>query len=176
MLFGLIKVDTSAPRIVKLNAPIKMVGVMMATSLKTIFKDAPRLGKEYRKVRDQDLIRNKKVPWAFVAISKNFSGDNTRWEYLMGDVVTSFENVPNNLVTFEIPAKTYAVFTMRSRFRFLWGPTIGLTKKFIFTDWLPGSGYKVDSSILGDFELHDERSTAKHPLIELFVSIKDKER
>ncbi len=176
MLLGLIIIDKSSPRIVKLDAPIKMIGVSIMTGLKTIYKDAARLGNEYRKIKNQGLIQNKKTPWAFVAISKNFSSDNKSWEYLMGDVVTTFDDVPKDLIAFEIPAKTYAVFTMRSRFRFLWGPTIGLTKKFIFTEWLPNSGYEVDSSILGDFELHDERSTAKRPMIELYLSIKERGR
>jgi AraC family transcriptional regulator len=174
MFFGLISVDKSEPRIVALEAPIKMVGVSMRTGMKTIYKDAPVLGKKYRKITEQGLIKNKKLPRTFVAISKNFSSDNRSWEYLMGDVVTTFDEAPKNLIAFEIPAKTFAVFSMRSRFRFLWGPIIGMTKKFIFTEWLPNSGYEADSSILGDFELHDERSTSKNPTIELYVPIKER--
>jgi AraC family transcriptional regulator len=176
MFFGLINVDKSEPRIIKLDAPIKMIGVSMRTGLKTIYKDAPVLGKEYQKITDQGLIKNKNTPWAFVAISKDFSSDNKSWEYLMGDVVTTLDDAPKGLIAFEIPAKTFAVFAIRPRFGFLWGPTIGLTKKFIFTEWLPNSGYEVDSTILGDFELHDERSVSKRPMIELYVSIKERSR
>jgi predicted transcriptional regulator YdeE len=134
------------------------------------------LGKEYQKVKNQNLIQNKKIPWAFVAISKDFSNDNSCWEYLMGDVVTTFDNVPQGLVAFEIPAKTYAVFTIRPKFSFLWGPTIGLTKKHIFTEWLPNSNYESDNTIIGDFEYHDERSISKNPSIELYVSVREKNR
>lgn len=165
-------VDKSEPRIIKLEAPVKMVGVSMNTSMKTIYKDSAALGKEYRRVKN--LIQNKKVPWAFVAISKDFSNNNIRWEYLMGDVVTSFDNVTNNLIAFEIPANTYAVFTIRPKFNLLWGPSIGLTKKYIFTKWLTNSKYKSDNSIVGDFEYHDDRSLGKKPSIDLYVAVKER--
>ena len=174
MFFGLLKIDKSEPQIVTLAASIKMIGVSMRTGLKTIYKDAARLGKKYKSIKDQDVIKNIKEPRAFVAVSKDFRDDNTTWEYLMGDVVASFDYVPEGLIAFEIPAKTYAVFTIRARFRFLWGPAIGLTKKFIFTEWLPKSKYEIDSCFIGDFEYHDERSISKNPSIDLYVSVKEK--
>jgi predicted transcriptional regulator YdeE len=174
MYFGLIKIDKSEPKIIKLETPIKMIGVSMKTSMNTIYKDAAILGKEYEKIKNQNLVQNKKTPWAFVAVSKNFSNDNNSWEYLMGDVVTSFDNVPKGLIAFEIPARTYAVFTIRPKFSFLWGPTIGLTKKYIFTEWLPNSKYESDSNILGDFEFHDDRSISRNPSIDLYVTVKEK--
>lgn len=170
MFFSII--DKSEPGIIKLEAPIKMVGVSMKTSMKSIYKDAATLGKEYQKVKTS--IPNKKTPWAFVAISKDISNDKSSWEYLVGDVVTSFENVPDNLIAFEIPVNTYAVFTIRPKFNFLWGPAIGLTKKNIYTKWLPNSKYESDDSIAGDFEYHDERSLGKRPSIDLYVPIKEK--
>ena len=165
-------VDKSEPKIVNLETPIKIVGVSMKTNMKSIYKDAVILGKKYQKVKP--AIQNKKISWAFAAISKNFSIDKSCWEYLMGDVVTSFDDIPDNLITFEIPVKTYAVFTIRPVFKFLWGPAIGLTKKYIFMEWLSDSKYDSDDSILGDFEYHDERSISKKPSIDLYVSIKRK--
>lgn len=166
-------IDRSEPRIVRLEEPIRMIGVSTKTSLKTIYKDTRRLGEEYQKAKN--LIRNKSIPWAFVAISKDFSDNNSRWEYLMGDVVTSFDDgISKGLVSFEIPAKTYAVFTIRPRFGFLWGLAIGLTKRYIYTQWLPDSKYDSDNTTIGDFEYHDERSVARKPSIDLYVSIKEK--
>ncbi len=173
MFFGLLKVDKSEPKIKKLDAPIKMIGVSLKTSMKTIYKDAVVLGKEYQKVKKLNIIQNKKIPWSFVAVSKNFSDNNSRWEYLMGDVVTTFDNTPKGLITFEIPANTYAVFTIRPKLNFLWDPIIGMTKKYIFTEWLPNSKYESNNSIIGDFEYHDERSVSKNPSIDLYVAVKD---
>jgi AraC family transcriptional regulator len=162
-----------APKVVTLKEPIRMIGVSTRTGMKTIFKDAAKLGQKYKQVKDQNLIPNKKAPWGFVAISKNFQGTES-WDYLMGDVVNALEHVPAGLECFEIPASTYAVFPIRPRSKFSWGITIGLTKKYIYTEWLPNSKYEADPRILGDFEYHDERSLAKKPEIDLYVAIKEK--
>lgn len=150
-----------------------MIGVSTRTGMKTIFKDAARLGQEYKKIKEANLIPNKKQPWGFVAVSKDFQGMES-WEYLMGDVVDCLDSVPEGLKSFEIPPMTCAVFPIRPKSKFAWGITIGLTKKYIFTEWFPNSKYEADSSILGDFEYHDERSLARNPEIDLYVAIKEK--
>jgi AraC family transcriptional regulator len=161
------------PTIVTLQEPIRMIGVSTRTTMKTIFKDAANLGQKYKQVKDQGLIQNKKVPWGFVAISKNFQRTES-WDYLMGDVVNTLNHVPVGLEPFQIPASTYAVFPIRPKSKLSWGITIGRTKKYIYTEWLPNSKYAADPSILGDFEYHDERSLAKKPEIDLYVAIKEK--
>jgi predicted transcriptional regulator YdeE len=166
-------IEKSAPKIVTLKEPIRMIGVSTRTGMKTIFKDAAKLGKKYKEIKDQGLIQNKKVPWGFVAISKNFQGTES-WDYLIGDVVDTLEYVPAGLECFEIPASNYAVFPIRPKGKFSWGITIGRTKKYIYTEWLPHSKYEADPRILGDFEYHDERSLAKKPEIDLYVAIKEK--
>jgi AraC family transcriptional regulator len=173
LVFDAFRVEKVEPKIVTLREPMQMIGVSTRTGMKTIFKDAARLGQEYKKIKDAHLIPNKRDPWAFVAISKDFQGTES-WEYLMGDVVTCVDVVPEGLKCFEIPPRMYAVFPVRPRSRFSWGITIGLTKKYIFTEWLPQSNYEADNSILGDFEYHDERSLAKNPEIDLYVAIKEK--
>lgn len=165
--------EKAEPTIVNLKDPISMIGVSTRTGMKTIFKDAANLGQKYKQVKDQGLIQNKKVPWGFVAISKNFQGMEN-WDYLMGDVVNTLDHVPAGLESFEIPAMTYAVFPIRPKSKFAWGITMGRTKKYIYTEWLPNSKYVADPSIVGDFEYHDERSLGKKPEIDLYVAIKEK--
>lgn len=173
LVFDAFRIEKAEPKIVTLPEPMQMIGVSTRTGMKTIVKDAARLGQEYKKIKDANLIPNKREPWAFVAISKDFQGTES-WEYLMGDVVNCVKVVPQGLQCFEIPPRMYAVFPIRPRSRFSWGITIGLTKKYIFTEWLPKSNYEADNSILGDFEYHDERSLAKNPEIDLYVAIKEK--
>jgi predicted transcriptional regulator YdeE len=174
MFFGLLNIDKSEPEIVKLNSPIKMVGVAIQTSDKTIASDAVKIGKIYKQIKNSNIVKNKNEPWAFAAVSRNFSNNGSNWEYVIGDVVDSFSSQPENLIKFEIPSGTYAVFPIKPKFGFLWGLTIGLTKKYIYTEWLPKSNYSLDSGIVGDFEFHDERSLSKKPMIELYVSLKKK--
>ncbi len=161
------------PKLVALGDPVKMIGISTRTSMKTVFSDVPRLGKEYQALKEKNAIPNKKDPWAFVAISKDFRDDGS-WEYLMGDVVTTLDSIPAGLKSFEIPKQRYAVFSIHPKSRFAWGIEIGRTKKYVYTEWLPASKYVADTAILGDFEFHDARSTSDHPEIDLYVSVKEK--
>ncbi len=173
LLIGSFKKDE--PGIVSLKDPIKMIGVSIRTTQKTIFKDAVTLGNEYRKVKEQGIILNKKTPWQFVAISKDFIGDES-WEYLMGDVVTDLDSIPAALTSFEIPPITYAVFTIKPKSRFAWAVSTGRIKKYIYTEWIKDSEYELDNKVIGDFELHDKRSEQQNPEIDLYVAVKKKKQ
>lgn len=175
MIYKLVNVKKEEPEIVTLTEPIKMIGVSLITNSKTIYHDSQVLGQRYNKIKTARLIQNKKDPWGFVAISKNFKEDGS-WEYLMGDVVTNFDFIPEGLTAFEIPAKTYVKFSLQPRSVLIWGIAMGLIKKYIYTEWLPNSRFEVDDSIVGDFEYHDERSISKKPAIDLYISVKEKER
>lgn len=161
------------PGFVTLKEPIKMIGISTRTGMKTVYSDVPKLGKEYLALKEKNVIPNKRAPWAFVAISRDFREDGS-WEYLMGDVVTTLHTIPPGLKSFEIPAKTYAVFPIRPKSKYAWGIEFGRTKRFIYTEWLPASGYNADTGVLGDFEYHDERSLAGNPQIDLYVSVREK--
>ena len=92
----------------------------------------------------------------------------------MGDVVTSFDDIPKDYAKFEIPAKTYAAFTISPMFNFLWAHTISLTKKHIYSEWLPKSKYEADTEDIEEFEYHDKRSRTNKPSIDLYVAIREK--
>jgi predicted transcriptional regulator YdeE len=92
----------------------------------------------------------------------------------MGDVVTNIVEIPEGMISFEIPAIKYAVFPIRPKNRFAWGCAISKMKKNIYTEWLPNSNYEQAGQI-DNFEYHDERSTRKkNPEIDLYVAIKEK--
>jgi len=174
MLYSLLNVKREAPEIVTLPEPIKMAGVEMRTGAKSIFNDSQTLGKRYQQIKAQGLVRHKKQPWGFVAISKAFGSDGS-WDYLMGDVVTTFDDLPEGLVHYEIPARAYAKFRLQPRALIFWGVALGLLKRYIYTEWLPNSVYVADPALIGDFEYHDARSIAEKPEIDLYVAIKEKE-
>jgi predicted transcriptional regulator YdeE len=154
-----------------LKEPIRMLGMQVETGMKSVFRDVSKLGKRWQAFKKMGVIPNKKEPWAFVAISKDHDPQSGKWNYLMGDVVTCIDAIPAGLVPYAIPPGTYAVFTLRPPHRFAWGMTIGMAKRYIYTEWLPRSGYKPGSAV-SDFELHDERSTLKRgPSIDLYVAI-----
>ncbi len=168
--------DGCQPRIVKLDQPILVAGLSIATNLKRIYRDVPALGKRYQDLKRRQSIPNRKEPWAFAAISRGYDVQTQSMEYMLGDVVTSLAGLPPGLQTFEIPAIDYAIFPIRPRNRFGWPFAIAEVKRYAYTVWLPASGY-VQAGVIDDFEYHDERSARpKDPEVDLYVAIKAKKR
>lgn len=120
-IFGVGKKEHLEPKIVSLNEPIKAIGLSIKTGVKTVFKDIPGVGKKYKTYKDKHGIPNRKEPWSFIALSKNYKEETQTWEYTIGDVVTSFDAVPEELISFEIPPGMYAVFPVRPKNKFTWG-------------------------------------------------------
>jgi predicted transcriptional regulator YdeE len=165
-------IKTATPRIIDLEEPIQIIGMGVDTNLKTVYRDIPKLGQRFAKQKSQ--ILNKKQPWGFAAVSKDFNEAAGTFTYFMGDRVTTSEQVPDGLEPFEIPVGKYAVFPIRPKNRFGWAIAIASAKKYIYTSWLPNSVYEHAGTI-DDFEYHDERSTHKgNPEIDFYVAIKEK--
>jgi predicted transcriptional regulator YdeE len=99
------------------------------TDMKRIYRDVPSLGKRFRKHKQIQEIPNKKQPWVFTVVSKGFNEERGSFSYIIGDVMTSLENIPAGLMSFEIPAIKYAIFTVQPKNRFGWGIAIATTKR-----------------------------------------------
>jgi predicted transcriptional regulator YdeE len=141
--------------------------------MKRIYCDVPSLGKRFRKYKQIQEIPNKKQPWAFTVVSKGFDKERGSFSYIKGDVVTSLENIPAGLKSFEIPAIKFAIFPVQPKNRSGWGISIANTKRYAYNVWLPNSEYEPAGAI-DDFEYHDERSVRKsNPEIDLYVAIKE---
>ncbi len=169
----LFSIGNPEPKIVKLEKPISFVGLSIQTTDKNIYKDVEKLGNKFNTIKEKNPISNKKEPWAFVAVTKNYNSQTGTMEYIIGDVVTELVDVPNGLTGFSIPPVTCAVFPIKPKFSFLWGLTIGRTKKYIYTKWLPNSKFELDGTF-DDFEYHDDKSLGKKPEISLYVAVKEK--
>ena len=167
-------IEGTAPRIVHLREPIRAAGMSMETNVNTIYRDVPRLGKLYRDYKASHAIPDRKEPWAFVALSRGFDGRTGTFTYALGDVITSFANLPSGIEALEIPPMTYAVFPVRPRNRFGWPFAIAGAKRYIYETWLPTSAYQL-GRLIDDFEYHDERSTRRRqPEIDLYICIAPK--
>lgn len=166
-------IDKSEPKIVTLDKPIKFIGLGINTSNKAIYKDVKIVSNEYYSIKKKNPIPNKQEPWIFVAVSRNYNKETGIFEYIVGDVVTKIDSIPTGLQSYEIPSLTYAIFPIRPKSSIAWGITIGRMKRYIYTEWMPKSGYEP-AGIIDDFELHDDRSLGKHPEISLYVAIKKK--
>jgi len=164
--------DKYEPEIVKLNEPIKLIGIEVQTDDKSIYKDAGRITKRFNEINSRNPVPDLKQPWARLYVSKDYNAEARTFKYIVGDVVTQIDSIPEGLNYYEVPASVYAVFTIKPKSRLVWGITMGRMKRYIFTEWLPVSGYEA-SGIIDDFELHDERSLGKSPQIDLYVALKE---
>ena len=171
--------DKREPKIVKLDEPIKLIGLDIQTNDTAIYRDVARVYEEFtekkkkKKKKKKNPIPNLKQPWASINISKDYNPATKIFTYIVGDVVTKVDSIPKRLKYFEAPAITYAVFRIKPKSKFAWGITMGRMKRYIYTEWLPQSGYTT-SAIIGDFELHDDRSLGKNPEISLYVGLNEK--
>jgi AraC family transcriptional regulator len=164
-------IDKSEPKIVKLNEPIKLIGIEINTNDKDIYKDVGLIASKFNEIKKINPIPYLKQPWASINVSKDYNVVTKTFKYIVGDVVTQVDSIPNGLYYYEVPALTYAIFSIRPKSKIAWGITMGRMKRYIYTEWLPKSGYET-SEIIGDFELHDDRSTGKNPEINLYVALK----
>jgi predicted transcriptional regulator YdeE len=168
-------IDKSEPKIIKLEKPIQLIGLKINTSDKDIYKDVGRVAAMFNEIKKNNPIPYLKQPWVSINISKDYNVETKTFTYIVGDVVTKVDSIPNGLYYYEVPALTYAIFPIRPKSKIAWGITIGRMKRFIYTNWLPESGY-IPSDIIGDFELHDDRSLGKHPEISLYVALKENKK
>jgi AraC family transcriptional regulator len=161
------------PRIVELGQPIQIVGLAIDTDSRNIYRDVPQVGRQFEQYKRENEIPHKKQPWAFAAVSKGFDPEKGTFTYIVGDVVTSLQDVPPGLIAFEIPAITYAIFPVRPKNSLGWGIGIPAVKQYAYASWMPSSGYEA-AGIIDDFEYHDQRSVSKNPEIDLYVAIRRK--
>ncbi|MBN1118618.1 MAG: effector binding domain-containing protein [Bacteroidales bacterium] len=157
-------------KIITLEKPIDVIGLEIKTSDTDIYKDVSKVSKKFNALKAEHPIPHLKEPWQSINISNNYNEQTREFTYIVSDAVTKVDNIPEGLTHYEVPAINYAVFPIRPKSKFAWGITMGKMKSYIFREWLPASGYKP-SPLIGDFELHDERSLGKHAEIQLYVGL-----
>ncbi len=102
--------------------------------------------------------------------------------YLLGVIVEDFSRVTPDMMTAEIPAAEYAVFTTPpvdttgagAAEDALFCRAIRETWRYVFEEWFPDSGYVYDEG-KSDFEFYDERCHFRPDTVaELYVPVKSK--
>lgn len=80
--------------------------------------------------------------------------------YLITDEVTSYDNVPDQLIKFDIPKGRYAVCTFNGEtFDEMVTYALQRATDYLLTTWLPQSNYKHQETF--SLEVYDERSRRK---------------
>jgi predicted transcriptional regulator YdeE len=159
------------PRIVTIPEPMQAAGLIMKTGIKSVYRDVTKILKNYMDLKSRHGMPGRKDPWEYVSLSRNFE-DLRTWDYLTGHVVANPEGVPDVFIRFEIPPGNYAVFQVRPRHKFMLGPAIGNIKRYIYTKWLPDSGYEFAGH---EFEYNDESMFRESPnFVDLYVAVTKK--
>jgi len=136
------------PEIVDL-APIKIIGYNYQTNLnnETYFDEIPDFYNHFGRNEYYLRIPNKARPAFAYGIAHAYQ-DSGEFSFLIGEEVTSFEEMEPSFGCFEIPGGKYAVFKVNS------APELGQnTWKYIYGTWLPNSNY--DRREGPDFEVTD---------------------
>ena len=91
-------------------------------------------------------------------------GDNVIFSYVCCLEVTNFDDVPDNMVTRELPEQLYARFTHKGSIA-----NLGSTLKYIWGSWLPKSKY--DYLPKPDFELYPHGYNVADENSEMYLHI-----
>ena len=124
--------------------PIKLVGI--ANQYDNSDLSLPRLWSGFAPYRDK--IPNRIGEESFgIYESYEETGDEVRFVYICSVAVSNFDDIPEGMISRELPEQVYAKFTHR-------GPITKLdqTLKYIWGSWLPKSKHKYIEK--PDFELY----------------------
>jgi AraC family transcriptional regulator len=101
-------------------------------------------------------------PHVAYGVCDNFDESSSEFDYIAGFEVGSTAEIPEGMVSWDIPAGQYAVFTCTL-------PTLGETYQYAYHTWLPQSGYQRAAG--PEFELYDESFDLRDPRSEMDVYI-----
>ena len=137
-------------------------GLSKPSNDRTVAEDVKALSAQYHRLLEK--TSGEILP--FFVLSRNY-------DEAAGDFELSVGGLPEaeGLEKILLPAGKYAKIAVKPKLRFLWGPAIGEAKRFLYTKWLPASGYEALNL---EYEFHTGRSMGKNPSIDLYFAIKDK--
>ena len=108
-------------------------------------------------------VQNRVDAHATYGVMGNYDEDSGEFDYVAGLNVSAAAHVPEGMVSWDVPAQTYAVFSCTL-------PTIGETLDHIHRVWLPASGYRHAHG--PEFELYrDEEFDPEAPDSVMYIYI-----
>jgi len=165
------KISSKAEKPAAMNYDIKEKDAFTIMGIQTRITSADEKNPDtYTKIWDafepyKNRIRPISVEWRYYGITF-VTGKKDVFDYLAGMPVQSGAAVPDpNLVTRQVPAARYAVFKCTSQ-------DMGMTYQYIFSEWLPGSRYKIDTNACS-FEQYAPREWMNRPVY-IYIPISPK--
>ncbi|WP_192930163.1 MerR family transcriptional regulator [Alkaliphilus pronyensis] len=141
------------------DKPIKTVGISINIPAWPP-EDASIFGDLWSQYWDRDVsskISNKIYPSVRYGI---LAFTEAGIQYIVADAVSSYEDIPEGLVTFDIPKGEYAVCTFNGEtFDEMVNSSMQRANDYLLTTWLPKTEYKHAESF--SLEVYDDRSRKK---------------
>lgn len=138
-------------------------GMRAASNDRTLACDIDRLAKAHAQAVDAPAGTT--VP--LFVISHAYDPSTGDCELFVGGEVEA-----GGLERFVIPAGTYARLELACALRVLWGASVGKVKRWLYTQWLPTSGY---AALNLEYEHHTEKTSGRHPRVDLLFAIEKKQ-
>src|ERR1035437_9221182 len=95
------------PKIIHVKSPIKIVGISTKTNNDSFIEDDLLLWKQFKRIKNDNLIPNKKEAHSFISLRMMPKLGEKAWEYIIGQIVHDFDNMPDIFKTFEITDQTF---------------------------------------------------------------------
>jgi AraC family transcriptional regulator len=110
-------------------------------------------------------IKDRVDDYVAYGISANVDKSTGEFDYIAGFEVSPTQELPEGMVSFEVPGSKYAVFSTTL-------PKIGETFNNAYHTWMPESGYQPTGG--PEFEVYDERFDPQDPdsLFDLYIPVK----
>src|SRR5690606_27344794 len=150
-----------------------LIGQAMNITLDEVIKEKkPQLlASEFRKrITEISTALNELELWGVSTDPENYNQDIDHFEYFISVEVSSFDDVPEGMITKTLPANDYVVFTHRGL-----ADNIGKVHDYLYTTWLENNDYVLNG--LYNIEVYGERHKEEDPdnsEIEIYFPIKKK--
>src|SRR5271169_3906869 len=148
-----------------------VVGIAVRTSNAEQMTEARPIGKQWERLFKEGVLAAipNKADASIVALYTEYASDKDgEYTYVLGARVTKVESVPAGMVTKNVPAGRYAVFTSEK------GPVQKVVVEMWQRVWAtPKSALGGDRTYKTDFEVYDQR--AQNPadsVVDLYVSVR----
>ncbi|MDZ4721983.1 MAG: GyrI-like domain-containing protein [Roseiflexaceae bacterium] len=135
-----------------------VVGLLLHTTAKS--PEIPKLWDQL--VPRIDEIEYAIEPMVSYGLMDHFDMANNTLDYMAGNPVEKVVELPAGMSRWDVPASTYAVFETTL-------PTIGQTFDYIFSTWLPTSGYKQAAATY--FERYGEDFSPANPTLAIYIPV-----
>lgn len=166
-----------APKIVKTKDNARFVALSTQTNDQCFIEDDLLLWKEFKRLKEKDLIADKKEDHSFVSIRMNPALGENNWEYMIGRIVSNFTNVPTGFKTVEIPPQCYVTVHLNVKNEESWGPSVLRLEKYVCEKWLPNTKYEINpDSKVRAIVYHDKRGPKTTRTIIYYLAVKEKNK